>query len=48
MKYMLSKFFLIRVIDENDPELKKPAEPTKNIEKEKQDIREKVIKKADG
>ena len=26
MKYMLSKFFLIRVIDENDPELKKEDE----------------------
>ena len=24
MKYILSKFFLIRVIDENDPELKRP------------------------
>ena len=28
-KYILSKFFLIRTIDENDPELKKPAEQEK-------------------
>ena len=28
MKYILSKFFLIRVVDENDPELKNPQAET--------------------
>jgi hypothetical protein len=50
MKYMLSKFFLIRVVDENDPDLKKPDEDSENkttnsTESEKKRIMEKVILK---
>jgi len=50
---MLSKFFLIRVVDEDDPDLKKPdadseTEATNSTESEKKQIKEKVILKEDG
>ena len=32
-KYILSKFFLIRVVDDNDPELKKPEQQSAEQEK---------------
>ena len=53
MKYMLSKFFLIRVVDEDDPDLKKPDADSENkatnsTESEKKQILEKVILKNDG
>jgi hypothetical protein len=44
MKYILSKFFLIKVLDENDPELKKPSQMDINnrilTETEKKQIEE--------
>jgi len=50
---MLSKFFLIRVVDEDDPDLKKPDADSENkatnsTESEKKQILEKVILKNDG
>jgi len=53
MKYMLSKFFLIRVVDEDDPELKetnqkKDEKAISLVEIEKKQILEKVILKNDN
>jgi len=50
---MLSKFFLIRAVDENDPELKEPNEGSEKktinpAEVEKKKIMEKVILKPDN
>ena len=50
MKYMLSKFFLIRVVDEDEPDRKKEAinpPEAENLKKIKQ-IMEKVILKPDN
>ena len=50
MKYILSKFFLIRVVDEDDPELKETNEENKTktinpAESEKKRIMEKIMEK---
>lgn len=43
MKYMLSKFFLIRVIDENDPDLKEEKQENEQVLNNKEKPKSKII-----